>query len=93
MTNPILQGIEEPEFKAWRHHPVTKLLLQYLADYRESLIKEAVGRWEAGQLILTDEHELRARVVTVKELIELQFTMIVEFYRSGDDVQSPAHSG
>ena len=81
----VLNGIEEAEYKAWRHHPVTRLVLQYLEDYRAALVKEAVGRWESGKLVLTDEHELRGRILVVREIGELPFSAIEEFYRTGDD--------
>lgn len=83
--NPRLQGILEPDYQSWRHHPVTRLLLQYFADQRAMLIKEAVGRWEAGGLTLLDEHELRARSLVLKELGDLPFAAIVDFYGEESD--------
>lgn len=84
-ANPRLQGILEPDYQSWRHHPVTRLLLQYFADQRAMLIKEAVGRWETGALTLIDEHELRARSLVLKELDDLPFAAIVDFYGEAGD--------
>lgn len=33
MSTDPLQGITEADFGAWKHHPVTKLFLQFLRDY------------------------------------------------------------
>lgn len=84
MSNPRLQDITESEYQSWRHHPVTKLFLQYLGDYRESLIKEAVARWENGNLVLADEHEMRGRANTLREAVALQWHDIENFYGEED---------
>lgn len=85
MSEPRLQGITEPDYQVWRHHPVTKLVLQYMADFREALRRDALARWESGALTLTDEHELRARSNVLAELGELQFPSIANFY--GEDTK------
>lgn len=80
-----LNGIVESDYQAWRHHPVTRLLLQYIADYRDVLVRETITRWEGGGLVLADEHEMRARVMILKELGELPWSAIQEFYQMEND--------
>lgn len=87
---PTVHGIAESDYQAWKHHPVTKLLLRYMADFRSVLIRETTERWEAGSLILAEEHEMRARVVTLRELGELPFAAIHNFYQEGSEEEQNA---
>lgn len=75
-----LEGLTEADFQVWKHHPVSKLYLKYLGDYRAMLIRELLGRWEGGTLTLDTEKEIRGRTVTLAELAELQFASIQKFY-------------
>lgn len=79
--NPKLLGITVADYQAWRHHPATKLLLQYMADFKAVLEREAVQRWKQGSITLSDEHEMRARILTLAELGELPFEAIESFYQ------------
>lgn len=73
-------SIGEQDFHLWRHHPVSKVVLQYLADYREVLRREAMDRWESGALRLVDEQEMRGRVLAVTDMIDLAHESIRSFY-------------
>jgi hypothetical protein len=75
-----LDGISEGDFNAWKHHPVSKVYLRYLGDYRSMLLRELLGRWEAGKLELETEKEIRGRVMTLADLVELRFESIQKFY-------------
>jgi len=68
------------DYALWRHHPVTKVFLQYVNDFALVLEREAIDRWRAGSLRLIDEQEMRGRVVTLRELAELPFEAISMFY-------------
>jgi hypothetical protein len=76
-----LQGITEQDYLLWRHHPVTRLLLSYLRDYRADLVLAAQERWLAGELALATEHEMKGRVNSLAELADLPFAAIATFYR------------
>lgn len=80
-----LDGLTEGDFQVWKHHPVSKIYLQYLGDYRAMLLKELLGRWEAGALTLETEKEIRGRVMTLADLVELQFASIQKFYQEEDN--------
>lgn len=80
-----LDGITESDFQVWKHHPVSKLYLRYLNDYRSALLKELVERWEAGHLTLETEKEIRGRTLTLADLTELQFASIEKFYQTEEE--------
>lgn len=75
-----LDDLTESDFQVWKHHPVSKVYLQYLADYRKMLLRELLTRWEAGALTLDTEKEIRGRTLTLADLVELQFASIQKFY-------------
>ncbi len=74
-------GISTDEFNLWRHHPVSKIFLKYAADFASILEREALDRWRSGTLKLVDEQEMRGRVLTLREIVELQFEAIDQFYQ------------
>lgn len=86
-----MSGISEGDFNNWRHHPVSKVYLKYLADYRAMLIRELLMRWEAGALIVETEKEIRGRVMTLADLVDLRFESIQKFYAEEESNEvSPA---
>lgn len=84
MTEEI-SGLSEADFQVWKHHPVSKLYLKYLADYRSMLLKELIERWEAGALTLETEKEIRGRTMTLADLVELQFASVKKFYQTEEE--------
>lgn len=70
----------ESDFQLWRHHPVSRVVIQYLNDYAVSLEREALERWRSGALRLIDEQEMRGRVLTCLEMADLSFESIRGFY-------------
>ena len=90
MTAVPLEGITEPDFQTWKHHPVSKVYLKYLADYRSMLLRDLLGRWEAGDLTLDIEKEIRGRTLTLAELGELTFASIQKFYQEEDNEATTA---
>jgi hypothetical protein len=80
-----LDGITEADFQVWKHHPVSKLYLKYLGDYRAMLLRELLMRWEAGAITLDTEKEIRGRTMTLADLVELQFASIQKFYTEEED--------
>lgn len=76
-----LRGIQREDYQVWRHHPVTKLVLQYMADFNVSLQKEAIEKWVNGTLSLPEAHERRARIMILGEMVDLSFEAIEEFYQ------------
>jgi hypothetical protein len=76
---PIIP-ISVEDYNLWRHHPVSKIFLKYLSDYADALEREGLERWRAGTIRLVDEQEMRGRVLTIREMSELQFEAISVFY-------------
>lgn len=80
-----IAGISDSDFNVWKHHPVSRVYLRYLADYRAMLLRELIGQWEAGVLILDTEKEIRGRVMTLADLVELRFESIQKFYEEENE--------
>lgn len=81
---PQVNGITEADFNTWKHHPVTKVLHQFLGDYAEALKSDHLGRWLAGEDDPAQESLARGRIITATELKALKFQDIAEFYRDGE---------
>lgn len=90
MTSPEINGISEADFQIWKHHPVSKIYLRYLADYRAMLLKELLAQWENGVLVLDTEKEIRGRTLTLADLVDLQFASIQKFYQTEEDDEGTA---
>lgn len=80
-----VNGIRLEDFQQWRHHPVSKVVLQFLRDYREAMHRELLERWTANSLTLADEHEMRGRSNTLQEFAEIQFESMLNFYKEGEN--------
>lgn len=80
LSNPLAQELKAVEYQEWRHHPVTKCFLLYLAHHSLSFQREALDRWRAGNLKLVEEQELRGRIATLEELCALDLGDIQRFY-------------
>lgn len=87
---PDVHGIRLEDFQQWRHHPVSKVVLQFLRDYREVMHRELLERWTANSLTLSDEHEMRGRSATLQEFAELQFESMLNFYKEGENAATTA---
>lgn len=84
----MLREIKPQDLASWRHHPVSRLLLQFLADYRDERLREAIGAWFDGALVPLQEAEGRGRALLADEIIALRHEDLLRFY----GVQPPAAS-
>ena len=77
-----LNGIREADFQSWKHHPVSKVFLRYLADYRDTLRKHqlAVIENSPDPIAPKAEGEYAGRVRTLDELANIEFSHLVQFY-------------
>ena len=82
---PSVRGITQPDYQAWRHHPCSQMFLQYLRDYRHSLLVNLVAKWEADEVSLALDTEVKGRVKTLSELAELPFDAILLFYQPAEE--------
>lgn len=85
-----LDGITKDDFQIWKHHPVSKLYLKYLEDYAALLGREFLDRWLAGHITTDTEKELRGRILTLTDLVELQFDSIKKFYQTEEENEGTA---
>ena len=72
-------GLTEEEFQAWKAHPTTPKVLRYLADYRAHLMEA----WAQDQL--EAPKEARAWCSLLKQLSEIDFETIDQFYHPPED--------
>lgn len=82
MNEPLVtvHGISEADFNSWKHHPVTKVFKDYLLHFAESLEQGHLHRWKSGAMEQGKEDECVGRVLTLNEMVLLEFQDIVEFY-------------
>ena len=85
---PTIRDIAEPDYQLWRHHPVSKVVLQYLADYSAALEREIMARWRGGMLQLVDEKEARGRLLACQDIVELNHESIRSFYEGEKPVDA-----
>lgn len=76
----ILAELGPEQFALWRRHPVTDLVLRFLADHAEASKRDMLDAWMNGALKLQDEQVLRGRVMLVGELADLSLVSIKTFY-------------
>lgn len=85
---PSIKGVVEADYQGWRHHPVSKVVLQYLKDYHLAMKEEA---WHyllgARSGKLDPEHlgEISGRAKAAWELADLPFEALVAFYQKEEN--------
>ena len=72
--------MSEQEYHLWRHHPVTAAYLCYLQEQVDAFRTAAADLLEAGQLAPQSDL-LRGRILTLRELHNLDLETIKNFYR------------
>lgn len=84
MTDEVdaLNGIREADFLGWKHHPVTKVYLRYLCDFRDQLRQLQQKEIENSDEPLPPKKqgEYKGRVLTLDELAAIEFRHLLEFY-------------
>lgn len=79
--------LQAVEFQAWRHHPVSKVVLQYIEDYNDAVYRTAFDAFVGGSLTGLMESEMRGRFLAWRDVSELRFESLLEFY--GVSVEAP----
>lgn len=60
---------------------MTKAVRQYLQDWRDRHVEEAIARWESGELMgVKEEGEVAAVVRSAIEIKNLEYEHIARFY-------------
>lgn len=75
-----LPELTEQQFQQWRHHPVSRMVLRFLADRSQALEVVAVQRLKAGTLDGPLQGELRGRMLELDDCAGIQLPAIREFY-------------
>lgn len=75
-----LAEISPQQFQLWRHHPLTAVFLQFLADYRVSLADVVMMRWLAGNGSLQQQEETRGQIRALDDIQVLGVHSIKRFY-------------
>lgn len=65
---------------AWRNHPVTKMIFQYLRDREEAIEGNVLAGWKAGQLKIVDEQVFRGQVMAFEHVRGLSWAQFMDFY-------------
>lgn len=82
------QDLTEDNFGSWRRHPATKAFMQYLDDYATRLADGHMNRWLEGKTDPEMEAEACGRVLTLREIIALEYDDINSTYqKDGDDIE------
>lgn len=76
-----MKDISESDFQIWKHHPVSKIFLRYLADKRAYLERAALDAWIAGSLSLQMDQTIRGQIIELFELEHISFEAIEAFYQ------------
>lgn len=80
-----MMDISKADFQLWRHHPVSKVFLKYLADKRAFVERAAIDQWVAGSLSLVADQTIRGQIIELYEIENLPFEAIDNFYRSEEE--------
>src|SRR5271155_2136315 len=68
----ILAELSPQQFQAWRHHPVTRLLLQdYLPAWRASRERQVLNAWLSGNTDLITQQVVRGQLLMARDPEEL----------------------
>lgn len=77
----LLLELSEQSFNLWRHNPITAAYLAYLGDQVEAFRTAVADLLEQGELNRQAD-VLRGRILTLRELHDLELQHIHNFYRN-----------
>lgn len=78
---PAINEITEANFNSWRHHPVTKLVMDFCAQKRGQIADQVLEMWANGTESETSREELRASWRTLAEFEQLQFAHLLQHFK------------
>lgn len=82
-----LNGIQERDFQAWKHHPVTKVVMRYLLDYEQQVAERGVHVLRTA-VQAPDQFRLgvfQGEINTLQRIAELKFSDLIEFYPAEEE--------
>lgn len=90
-SNSPLRDLNEGDFAQWKHHPVTKVLHQYLRDYHDAVKRAG---WDYVTISRTANtppmsveylSEAAGRAKVALEIADLDYNIIVAFYQPEEE--------
>jgi hypothetical protein len=87
-----LKELTPQQWAQWRHHPVSKVFLRYLADYRRALLADMLAAWESGTITLSNEHDKRGRASVCAEMGDLSLESVMSFYGMESEMETENHT-
>lgn len=87
MTEQLVRGISKADFDSWRHHPVTKVVLEVLAA-KQRIIKETVlSKFVAGDYRLGSDEasSLRGQIIEIEEILGMRFENVAAIFEEAND--------
>ena len=75
----ILPGLTAEQVNLWRHHPVSRVWLQWVNDYADALEKRVTAEWLSGKP-LESMSEARGRILACREMAASGVEAIRQFY-------------
>lgn len=84
-----LLDLSPQDFSLWKHHPVTQQILAWLADYRDSLLRDALRAFLAGDMDKMMLDEFRGRALMCSELAALEWGDVLRWYLGDAPQEQP----
>lgn len=84
-------GITDPDFRQWKHHPVTQAVFRFLNEKQRFLKEQALQQWLDGTMGLGDDKGqcLRGQIIELEVVLGLEFGQMAGF----DDEQRAERDG
>lgn len=74
------------EYNEWRHHPVSKVFLQFLRDKKAFLTNAMMEQWLDGrESFAQSEQTVRGQIIELGEIADMPFEHISEFYKQEEE--------
>ena len=81
-----LNGIQEADFLAWKHHPVTKVFMRFVLDWAEHLRRDQIDilrlAKDPPQPYLLGE--FKGRINTLAEIADVSFEAMLIRYEEAE---------
>ena len=83
----VFEGLDEPTFMQWKHHPLTAGFFRFMRDQRQNWKDGAMALWENGNLDPDHKSEdlnsnvIRGKVLALAEMDQISLYAIQQFYR------------
>lgn len=78
--------ISKEEYQEWRHHPASKVFLQFLRDKQEFMKAAMLEQWiGASDAFAQNNQTVRGQIVELGEIIDLPYEAIEEFYKEKEN--------